>query len=160
MGWLNSRKWWAAALVLMVGLPLIVGCSSDDKDPPPPTQPDPTPVTGTITGTVTLRAGVTGDLRNSRVAIYADFNDWNNDRVLREVTAQGTEFSVSFTFGNVTPGSYYLDIWKDTDNSGTINNGDFFGVHGTSVWPNPTLAPLLVQAGQVTTTNIFAVRVQ
>ncbi len=92
MVWLNSRKWWAVALVLMVGLPLIVGCSSDDKDSLPPAQPDPTPTDGTIMGTVQLMAGMSGDLRNARVAIYANFDDWNNDRVLRSTTAQGTEF--------------------------------------------------------------------
>lgn len=159
MGWLNSRNWWALALVLLVGLPLLVGCSSDEKTPAPPA-PDPTPTTGTITGTVQLMAGMSGDLRNSRVAIYANFDDWNNDRVLRSTTAQGTEFQVSFTFTNVAPGSYYLDVWKDTDNSGTINRGDFFGVHGNTQWPNPTLSPLAVVAGQTSTTSIFALLIQ
>ncbi len=159
MGWLNSRKWWAMALVLMVGLPLIVGCSSDDKDPPP-TQPDPTPVTGTITGSVQLQAGMSGDLRNSRVAIYASFDDWNNDRVLRHTTAQGTEFQVSFTFTNLAPGAYFVDVWKDQNNNGRIDQGDFFGVHGSTQWPNPTISPLAVVAGQTSTTTIYAILIQ
>ncbi len=156
MGWLNSRKWWATALVLMVGLPLIVGCSSDDKDPPPPTQPDPTPTWGTVAGVAAMQPGASGDLSNARVAIYTSLENWELDRYVRTGTAIGSPgtASVSFTITNLPPGPYYLDVWKDVDNSRSINSGDLFGVYGGGVYPAWQLQEFLIVAGQTTPVSV------
>lgn len=89
---------------------------------------------GTISGTLTLPAGVSGDLNNTRVAIYASYDDWNYDRTLKYVAASGSGASASYTISDVTPGNYYLDAWKDVDNSGGYTTGDFWGCYGTTQW--------------------------
>lgn len=101
-----------------------------------------------ITGTLVLQAGVTGDLNNSRVAIYMSYDDWLNDHVLKSTIATGPGNTASYTIDSVVPGMYYLDAWKDVDNSGSWNSGDLFGVYGQTQWPNPTIVPFSVVAGQ------------
>lgn len=66
-------------------------------------------------------------------------------------------FSVAgnYTISNVTPGTYYLDAWKDnSNNSGTFNAGDFFNVYGSGTYPNYTLSPFQVSAGGNTVGNL------
>lgn len=105
--------------------------------------------TGTITGTASLPAGVPGNITNSLVSIYTSWDDWNNYRPLASVASTTiNDANISFTFTNVGPGTYYLDVWKDNDLSGRWSNGDFLGVYGTTVWPGMTLAPFQVIAGQ------------
>jgi uncharacterized protein (DUF2141 family) len=106
-----------------------------------------------ISGTAAATAGVQVDLRNSRVAIYANFNDWANDQYVATVTAQGTEFSVSFTFTGLAQGTYFLDLWKDMNNNGLYDALDLFGFYGQGAWPNTiNFTPITVIQGQ--TTNI------
>ena len=136
----------ALLLVLLLGL-LFLSCGSDE-----PTAP--TPTTGTISGTLSLAPGMSGDLNNTRVAIYSSYDDWANDRTLMYVAASGSGNSASYSMSNVTPGTYYLDGWKDVNNSGTWDTGDLFGVYGTTQWPNPTLSPFSVSAGQTVTINV------
>jgi hypothetical protein len=64
---------------------------------------------------------------------------------------------ISFTFTNVTPGTYYLDCWKDNDLSGRWSFGDFLGVYGSTVWPGPVPAPLSVIGGQTTTVTVIVI---
>ena len=110
----------------------------------------PPATTGTITGTASLPLGVPGDISNTMIQIYQNYADWNEYRPLATVggVTQGGVASLTFTFTNVTPGTYYLDCWKDNDLSGRWSNGDFLGVYGTTVWPGMTLAPFQVAAGQ------------
>ncbi len=104
-----------------------------------------------ITGTATVAAGVQADLRNSRVAIYASQADWFANAVIQSVSATGTEYSVTFSFPNLAPGTYYLDLWKDMDASATYTTGDLFGFFGNGTWPNAiTFDPILVVQGQMT----------
>lgn len=109
-----------------------------------------TPASTGISGTARVAAGVQADLRNSLVRLFADYNDFQNDRTFRSVAAQGSEYSVSFTFTNLPPGTYYLDLWKDMDNSTTYTNNDLYGIYGTYQWPNPVAAPVVVLEGQMT----------
>ncbi|MGD9380271.1 MAG: hypothetical protein PVI51_06855 [candidate division WOR-3 bacterium] len=132
------------ALVLAVS---VVSCGGEETQ-------QQTPTNATISGTISLQAGVSGDLNNTRVAIYTSYDDWLNDRVLKFVAASGSGSSASYTITDVTPGNYYLDAWKDVDNSGTWNSNDLFGVYGTTQWPNPTLSPFSVSAGQTFTANV------
>ena len=132
------------ALILTVS---VVSCGGEDE-------PAPTPTTATISGTLSLQAGVTGDLNNTRVAIYTSYADWAADRVLKSVAAAGSGASATYTITDVTPGNYYLDAWKDVDNSATWNSDDLFGVYGQSLWPQPQFTPFSVSAGQTFTANV------
>jgi uncharacterized protein (DUF2141 family) len=132
------------ALILTVS---VVSCGGEDE-------PAPTPTNATITGTLTLQAGVTGDLNNTRVAIYISYADWAADRVLKSVAATGSGASATYTITDVTPGNYYLDAWKDVDNSATWNSDDLFGVYGQTLWPSPQFTPFSVSAGQTFTANV------
>jgi len=109
-----------------------------------------TPAATGISGTARVAAGVQADLRNSLVRLFADYDDFQNDRTFRSVAAQGSEYSVSFSFTDLPPGTYYLDLWKDMDNSTTYTNNDLYGIYGTYQWPNPVAAPVVVLQGQMT----------
>lgn len=128
----------------------ILGCSDDDDTNPV------VPTTGTIGGAISLPVGAGGDVTNTRVAIYQSYDDWLNDRVLVAVPCGAGGV---YNFTNVTPGTYYLDGWKDNNNNQIIDTGDFFGVYGSGTYPNYTLSPFSVAAGQKTTINatIFVV---
>jgi uncharacterized protein (DUF2141 family) len=113
--------------------------------------------TGTITGAVHLPPGLPGDLSNSRVAIYQNYDDWNNDRIIMQTVVQGSGANVTFTLTNVPPGNYYLDVWQDTNGDTFFDAGDWWGVNGTSQWPSPNFAPISVIAGQTSTANIIMI---
>jgi len=134
------------AVLLVVGF---ISCSNEETPP--------TPTTATVSGTISLQAGVQGDLNNARVAIYASYDDWANDRVLKFVAASGTGSSATYSITDVTPGTYYLDAWKDVDNDGTWSTNDLIGVYGTTQWPSPTLSPFSVSAGQTATINVTCI---
>lgn len=104
-----------------------------------------------ITGTATVAAGVQADLRNSLVKIYQNIGDFNTGLHITSVSAMGTEYSVTFTFTNLPPGTYYLDLWKDMDASATYTTGDLWGFYGTGTWPVVTPNPIIVQQDQMTT---------
>lgn len=139
------NKVWLLLFVMVLSVS-VVSCGGEDGEPPP--------TTATISGSLALQAGVSGDLNNTRVAIYTSYDDWANDRVLKFVAASGSGSTASYTITDVAPGNYYLDAWKDVDNSGTWNSNDLFGVYGTTQWPNPTLSPFSVSAGQTFTANV------
>lgn len=121
-------------------------CGGDEEEPD-----------ATITGTLTLQVGVTGDLNNTRVAIYTSYDDWQNDMVLQFVMATGSGNAAAFTINNVPPGGYFLDAWKDVDSSTTWNAGDLFGVYGTTQWPNPILSPFNVSTGETFTADVTVI---
>ncbi|MCK4304017.1 MAG: hypothetical protein KAY24_07245 [Candidatus Eisenbacteria sp.] len=102
-----------------------------------------------ITGTAVATAGVQADLRNSLVRLFPGISEFNADTPTMTVAAQGTEFSVSFSFTGLAPGTYYLDLWKDMDNSGSYTTGDLYGVHGIYAWPSPTPSAIMVTQGQM-----------
>jgi hypothetical protein len=138
---------------LFIFIFLFAGCSEDEDNPVTPT---PTPTTGTIGGVISLPVGAGGDITNTRVAIYQSYDDWLNDRVL---TSCACASGGAYSFANVTPGTYYLDGWKDNNNNLIIDTGDFFGVYGSGTYPNFTVSPFSVAAGQTTAINatIFVV---
>jgi uncharacterized protein (DUF2141 family) len=140
------KKLWLVlfAMVLVVS---VVSCGGDEEE-------EPTPTTAIISGTLSLQAGVSGDLNNTRVAIYTSYDDWLYDRVLLSTAASGSGATATYTISNVAPGNYYLDAWKDVDNSATWNTGDLFGVYGQTLWPQPQFTPFSVSAGQTFTANV------
>lgn len=126
-----------------------VSCGGEDEEP--------TPTTGTISGTLTLQAGVSGDLNNTRVAIYADLTDWANDLVLAYTAASGSGGSATYTLEDITPGTYYLDAWKDVNNNTLFDSGDLYGWYGTAAYPGGSIAPLMVSAGATTTASLTVI---
>ena len=120
------------------------------KDDNPVAPQAPTPTTGTVSGIVTLPAGASGSVANARVSIYASYEDWRADRVLKVTAAAANG---SYTITDVAPGSYYLDAWKDIDNSASISSGDVYGVYGSGSYPNYTVSPFSVSAGNTASIN-------
>lgn len=110
----------SAALFLLLAMLTVVGCDSSE---------DPPPTTGTISGTITLPQGAGGDIVNTRVALFESIDEF--ERNVPTFTA-ATDAGGSFTFNNINPGSYFISAWKDNNNSGLVDGGDYFGVIGTN----------------------------
>jgi uncharacterized protein (DUF2141 family) len=136
------------SIFLFVLFTLFTACKDDNPVAPAPA---PTPTTGTVSGTVTLPAGASGTVANARVSIYASYEDWRADRVLKVAAAASNG---AFTISDVAPGSYYLDVWKDIDNTVSISSGDVYGVYGSGSYPNYTVSPFSVSAGNTTSINV------
>ena len=138
----TSTFFFTLALALALTL---TACNSGDVVAPTPT---PTPTTGTVSGTISLPPGTAGSTGNARVALYQSFDDWNNDRFVFQTAADG---SGNYAISNIPPGTYYMDAWKDNDNSGTITGPDLFGVYGNFSAGGTTLTPIPLAAGQTQT---------
>ncbi len=104
-----------------------------------------------LKGTATFRNGLTGDLSNSRVALYASKADWISGFPQDTLMTKSGSFSIiNFTMDNIAPGNYYVDIWKDNDNSFTHSNGDFLGWYGSGDLFNPQPDPVHISEGETT----------
>ncbi|GAB4289909.1 MAG: hypothetical protein Kow0098_08070 [Ignavibacteriaceae bacterium] len=137
-------------------MPLIVllvlgGCSKEEGNNNP-VVPAPTPTTGTIAGKITLPPGAGGSIENIRVTIYQNVVDWNWDRA---ITTSATDASGNYALNNLTPGTYYLDAWKDNYNNQVIDAGDYYGVYGSGTYPYYQLNPCQCSAGNTTTLNFI-----
>jgi hypothetical protein len=122
---------------------------------PQPQQPiqQPNPGGGnrqtSITGTAYVRPGSAGDLSNSRIAIYRDLEEWYYNMPVDFGAVQGVGATVEFVLANLVDGTYYVDVWKDSDNSQTWTIGDFLGWFGNGALGSPSLTPFLVRNGQM-----------
>ncbi len=142
-----------AAIALVPAL-VLNGCTNS-VTAPQTTAPAPAPVpvreperATQVTGQATLRAGSNGDLGNSMAAVYRSLDEWANYMPVAFVRVEGNGAQTSFTLSDLVPGVYYLDIWKDVDNSGTWSVGDFVGWFGNGALGSPALTPLMVREGQ------------
>lgn len=106
------------------------------------------PAVTQITGTAKFPAGTSGDLSNSKVSIYTSYDNWLNNQPIKFGAVTGTGASVSFTLTNVNPGNYYLDVWKDIDNSGTWSLTDYVGWYGSGGLGSPSLTEFQISDGQ------------
>ena len=113
-----------------------------------------------IRGTVELEVGQSGDLSNALVSLYADLNDFANNLPMKTDGAEGSGGTAAFVFDSLPEGTYYLSVWKDNDNSASVNDGDFYGWYGSEVYPDGSLTPVTVAKGQVQTITVTAVEVQ
>lgn len=104
--------------------------------------------TGTISGSISMEAGTPGSAGNARVALYTSYDDWNSDDFVFQTTADGNG---NYTLSNIPPGTYFIDAWKDIDNSDTLNDPDFFGVYGN--FDLDVLTPIALSAGQTQTVS-------
>lgn len=112
-----------------------------------------------VRGTASFPAGTSGDLSNAKVSIYTSWDNWLNNQPIKFGAVTGTGSSVSFTLNDVLPGNYYLDIWKDNDNSATWTTGDFVGWYGSGGLGSPTLTEFQITQGQSVsmTINMFII---
>lgn len=101
----------------------------------------------TVSGTASFPEGVNFDLSDAKVRLFASIADRNAGHSLDSTRVFGFGSIVSFKFPAVEPGTYYMDVWKDMDNSYTISTGDFIGWYGSGDFVYPNLKPLVVQDG-------------
>jgi len=95
------------------------------------------PTTATATGTGSLPAGVAGAIGNTRVALYTDLNNWGLDITF---AFDACDASGAYEMAGLVPGNYFMDAWKDNDNSGFgWNSGDYVWVFGSGSYPAYTL---------------------
>ena len=106
------------------------------------------PAVTQVTGTAKFPAGTSGDLSNSKVSIYTSYDNWVNNQPIKFGAVSGSGASVSFTLTNVNPGNYYLDVWKDIDNSGTWTVTDYVGWYGSGGLGAPSLTEFQIAEGQ------------
>ncbi|NNG26434.1 MAG: hypothetical protein HKM87_02835 [Ignavibacteriaceae bacterium] len=102
----------------------------------------------TLSGVGSLPYGVIGDIQNTRVALYISPEDWNLD-ITYAFTA--CDASGNYTMGQLVPGMFYMDAWKDNDNDGEWGStGDYVWVYGSGVYPNYTLDTVKIPGFQIT----------
>ncbi len=101
-----------------------------------------------ITGTAQFPAGTSGDLSNAKVSIYTSWENWNTNQPIKFAAVSGAGASVTFTITDVLPGNYYLDVWKDIDNSANWTLGDYVGWYGSGGLGSPSLTQFQITEGQ------------
>jgi hypothetical protein len=102
-----------------------------------------------LQGTATFAVGMEGDISYSRVAIYASLADREAGLPQKSIiTSSGNYSLVNFTMTGITPGDYYLDVWKDNDNSLTYSNGDYLGWYGSGNLLNQQLYQIQIAEGE------------
>ena len=121
-------------LVLMAGLIFMLGCTKATA---------PIPVTGTITGKLMLKAGISGDLSNTAVRLYSD----PSFTQLKYEEAMTGSNPYTYTFDNVDPGTYYLLCWKDLSGNSEMDWNDFIDWWTTDT-VNLTPTSITVTAGE------------
>jgi hypothetical protein len=141
------------AALALIPATFSIGCKSTTAPEPqpaaaPPAVREPAPAATQVSGNAFLRAGSNGDLGNAMAAVYRNIEEWANYQPVAFVRVQGSGPETSFTISDLVPGVYYLDIWKDVDNSGTWSIGDFVGWYGNGALGSPALTPFMVRDGQ------------
>lgn len=108
-----------------------------------------------VIGTATFPIGVYGNLTGSKIGLYESLSKWTAKQPFRtETTTEGSYSIVNFTMDDIVPGTYYLDIWKDNDNSSTWSKGDYIGWYGIGKKDNPSLKSFKVLKGQTIKVNL------
>lgn len=110
--------------------------------------------TTNINGTAFFPAGVSGDLSNVKVSIYTTLDNWNFNQPIKFASAVGSGANVTFSMTDVLPGNYYLDVWKDIDNTATWTSGDFVGWYGSGGLGSPALTEFQITQGQTMTFDV------
>lgn len=121
-------------VAILYMLVLISGCNKEDET--------------IVKGNASFPAGVTGDLTNAKVSLYTSYDNWNNNQPIKFAAVSGGGASVTFELKDVLPGNYYLDIWKDIDNSATWSSGDYVGWYGSGGLGSPFLTEFQITDGQ------------
>ncbi|MEN8224484.1 MAG: hypothetical protein ABFS05_03905 [Bacteroidota bacterium] len=101
-----------------------------------------------VTGTAQFPAGTSGDLSNSKVSLYTSYDNWLWNQPIKFSAVQGSGASVTFTITDVAPGNYYLDVWKDIDNSADWSIRDYVGWYGSGGLGSPALTEFQITEGE------------
>ena len=115
---------------------------------------DPEPTVTTVKGTASFIPGVSGDLSNAKVSLYTSITEWSNNIPVKSVAVVGSGANVTFSMTGVLAGTYYLDVWKDVDNTASWSVNDFVGWYGTGSLGSITLQPFQIGDGGTFTANI------
>ncbi|MFH2056285.1 MAG: hypothetical protein ABIJ61_10035 [bacterium] len=109
-----------------------------------------------IYGTLSLQAGVNGNLDNTQVAIYGTLGDWNTyaPALYTAATGVGAGSSATYNLEPVASGLWYLDAWKDIDANGIWSAGDLVGWVGAGGLNSPTLSAFSLAQNQELQINI------
>jgi len=107
-----------------------------------------------IKGTAYFPAGTSGDLSNAKVSIYTSYENWNNNQPIKFVSVSGAGANVTFQIDEVLSGNYYLDVWKDIDNSAFWSVGDYVGWYGSGGLGSPDLTEFQITDGETLTFDI------
>ena len=112
-----------------------------------------------VTGTAKFPAGTSGDLSNSKVSLYTSWDNWVNNQPIKFGAVSGSGASVNFTLTDVNPGNYYLDVWKDIDNSAGWSSTDYVGWYGSGGLGSPALTEFQISQGQTfsCTVNMYII---
>lgn len=81
-----------------------------------------------VEGTLTIAGGGAGDLSDTYVFLYTSYENYQSFNYAYVVTTTGSGTSVTYAFGEIDPGNYYIDAWTDTDGNQDFSAGDFYGV--------------------------------
>jgi hypothetical protein len=102
-----------------------------------------------VSGIAAFQSGIDGDLANAKVRLFTSLENLITNQPVQTTTAEGFGSIVSFRFDNVPIGTYYFDIWKDTDYGNTNNPGDYYGWYGTGTLNDPVYNSFTLQAGTI-----------
>jgi hypothetical protein len=94
------------------------------------------------------------DLAGSKARLFTSYDDWNEGKYAFISPVSGLGPIVQFSFSELLPGTYLLDIWKDNDNSSTRNAGDYYGWNGSGIPENPSLYQIEIPIDSTYTFNI------
>lgn len=97
-----------------------------------------------IMGVAAFANAIGLDLAGSKALLYASYDDWNEGKYSFITPVSGFGPIVEFSFSELLPGTYLLDIWKDNDNSSTRNTNDYYGWYGSGIAGNPTLHQIAI----------------
>ncbi|NVO20355.1 MAG: hypothetical protein HXX13_11675 [Bacteroidetes bacterium] len=98
-----------------------------------------------LSGTASFAEGKKLDLSSAKVRLFTSLAARSAGQSADSVNVFGFGSIVSFSFPAVAPGTYYLDVWKDMDNSITLSPGDFLGWYGSGDYANSLLKPIVIE---------------
>jgi hypothetical protein len=132
------------AFVWVASLLRVAGCGDDDGAAP--VEP-----IAAIAGTVTLHAAP--EPHGARAAAYAGVAAFDAGLWTRETTVARDGAGWRFDL-EIDPGSYYVDVWMDSDADGQISAGDIYGYY--AVAPGGAPAAVQVEAARRTAIVVAA----
>ncbi len=107
-----------------------------------------------ITGTAAFPSGVSADLSGAKASLYLSQSDWAVHNPTKTIGVSGTGSSVTFTFSDLSAGTYFLDVWKDVDGNNVWSTGDYVGWYGSGSFAGPVLDTITLVANQTFTADV------
>ncbi|MCZ6595230.1 MAG: hypothetical protein O6943_09985 [Bacteroidetes bacterium] len=127
------------------------GCSPEEKIIVGPLDP------AGIKGVISLPPGDSGDISNTRVAVYDNFVDLRAGRALAETAL--TDRAQSDFVLELDSGGYFLELWKDLDGNGERNSGTdlwgFYGYGDTFTTDSTEITAIQVLTGRMTAIDLL-----